>query len=29
MLLASLLSTAAAQDPNAWLTDLPHAKDYV
>lgn len=29
MLLASLLSTAAAQDPNAWLADLPHAKDYV
>src|SRR5262245_22456109 len=29
MLLASLLTCAAAQDPNAWLADLPHVKDYV
>ena len=29
MLLASLVSTAAPQDPNSWLADLPHAKDYV
>src|SRR5258708_7677707 len=29
MLLASLVSTAAPQDPNSWLADLPQAKDYV
>jgi len=29
MLLASLVSPAAAQDPNAWLAELPRAKDYI
>jgi hypothetical protein len=29
VLLASLLTSTAAQDPNTWLADLPHAKDYV
>jgi hypothetical protein len=29
MLLASLVSTAAAQDPGIWLVDLPQARDYV